>query len=153
MGEVIYIIPLMGEIIKPVEGNSLPLPFFNGTVPAGFPSPAEDYEEEVLNLHDLVVVNPAATFFIRIDGDSMVGAGILDGSIVAVDRSLPVVSNSVVIAAVDGMPTVKWFIQEGRQCYLKPANPKYKTIMLEEGSELRVWGVVTYVVQKPLGAH
>ena len=120
-----------------------------GSVVAGFPSPAEQYLEPPLDLNDLLVKRPAATFFVRVEGDSMIGAGIHDGDLLVVDRSLSPASGSVVIACLDGEFTVKRLvfdspIRGGRAAMrLVPENPRYPEIAVTAGHEMSVFGVVT----------
>ncbi|QSH42080.1 translesion error-prone DNA polymerase V autoproteolytic subunit [Lentisphaerota bacterium ZTH] len=117
-----------------------------GSVQAGFPSPAQDYLESPLNLNDLLIPRPAATFFIRAAGDSMLEAGICDGDILVVDRSLDGKDGNVVIAVVNNEFTVKILSKTKSVVKLKPANPKYKPIELHGDEECRLWGVVTAVI-------
>ena len=128
-----------------------------GSVVAGFPSPAEQYLEPPLDLNDLLVKRPAATYFVRVEGDSMIGAGIHDGDLLVVDRSLTPASGDVVIAAVDGEFTVKTFRtgyrtgEDGRKhrvVSLEPANPRYPTITFSAGHELQCFGKVTAVIHR-----
>ena len=118
------------------------------TLPAGWPSPAESYAEDSLDLHRLVVRNPAATFFLRVTGDSMIEAGIHDGDLLVVDRSLPPTSKRVVVAKVDGELTVKRLIINGKRTFLRPENPSYPEIDLHEQEESIIWGVVTHVLHR-----
>ena len=117
-------------------------------VAAGFPSPAEQYIESPLDLNELLVHRPAATFFVRAAGDSMTGAGIRPGDILVVDRSLEARDGSIVIACVDNEFTVKFLRSDGERWYLQPANRKYKPITFSEGMELRIFGVVTAVIHQ-----
>lgn len=118
------------------------------SVVAGFPSPAEQYVEAPLDLNELLVKKPAATFFVRVSGDSMCDAGITDGDILVVDRSLDAADGAVVIACVDGEFTVKTFRHDAAGIRLEPANKAYKPILFSEGMELKVFGVVTGLVRK-----
>jgi len=111
-----------------------------GSVVAGFPSPAEQYLEPPLDLNELLVKRPAATYFVRVEGDSMVGKGIYDGDLLVVDRSLDPKDGDVVIANVDGEFTVKTLRKKGGRIGLQPANDKYPTIVLSGASELKVFG-------------
>jgi DNA polymerase V len=121
-------------------------PLFGHKVAAGFPSPADDYVEERLDLNRLLVRNRAATFFLRVKGNSMTGAGIFDGDIIVVDRSLEPADRSVVVAVVDGELTVKRLrLQDGR-AELHAENPDYAPIRLQQDQELSIWGVVTSAV-------
>ena len=140
----------------------------SGSVVAGFPSPAEQYQETPLDLNELLVKRPAATYFVRVEGDSMVGAGICDGDLLVVDRSLRPADGDVIIACVDGDFTVKTLRvggkreegigkrkegrgnrKEGRgNIRLEPANPKYQAIVLRPGQELDYFGKVTACIHR-----
>ncbi len=123
-------------------------PLMAAHVAAGFPSPAEQYAEEPLDLNEYLVRNAPATYFVRAAGDSMVEAGIQDGDVLVVDRSRDVADGAIVIAAVDGEFTVKRFRRDARGIFLEAANPRYKPIRMAEGAECRVFGVVTGLVRK-----
>ena len=120
----------------------------SGSVVAGFPSPAEQYQEPPLDLNELLVKRPAATYFVRVEGDSMVGAGISDGDLLVVDRSLRPAEGDVIIASVDGDFTVKTYRRDKSGVRLEAANPAYKPIRFAGEMELRVFGVVTAVVHR-----
>jgi DNA polymerase V len=124
------------------------LPLFESKVSAGFPSPAEEYLQRPLDIGRLLVRNPASTFFIRVMGDSMVGAGINDGDLLVIDRSITPENKSIVLAIVDGEFTVKRLCKKGDQVYLKPENPKYSAIQITDLMQFEVWGVVTYVIHR-----
>ena len=121
---------------------------FETAVPAGFPSPAGDYEEDKLDLNSHLVRNPAATFFVRVTGDSMIGAGIHHGDLLIVDRSLEPKDKSVVIAVLNGELTVKRIRIRHRKITLEPENHNYFAQEVTEDAEFDVWGVVTSVVHK-----
>ena len=123
-------------------------PLMESPVAAGFPSPAEQYAETPLDLNELLVRNPPATYFVRAAGDSMTGAGIRSGNILVVDRSLDAVDGSIVIANVDGEFTVKTLRKADGKISLEPANRRYRTIRFTEGMELRLFGVVTAVIHQ-----
>lgn len=125
--------------IAPIQA----IPLYGHTVPAGFPSPADDYVEDRLDLNQLLVQNKSATFFLRVKGDSMIGAGINDGDIIVVDRSLEPIERAVVVAIVDGELTVKRLLYRNGIAELHAENPKYHPIQFKEGQELTIWGVVT----------
>jgi len=126
--------------------SQIPLPFFVGKVAAGFPSPADDYVEKTLDLNELLVQKPAATFFARAQGESMLGAGIHHNDILIVDRSIEPVSGKIVICALNGELTVKRLERDNGQWQLKAENPGYPDIAIFEDLELVVWGVVTNVI-------
>ena len=143
-----------------------------GSVVAGFPSPAEQYLEPPLDLNELLVKRPAATFFVRVEGDSMIGAGIRDKDLLVVDRSLTPASGDIIIAAVDGEFTVKTLRVLGNRergignrgergngesgigngggvkYVLEPANPNYPSIEIKKGNQLDCFGVVTSVIHQ-----
>ncbi|MDC0319475.1 translesion error-prone DNA polymerase V autoproteolytic subunit [Verrucomicrobia bacterium] len=123
-----------------------PVRFYDIGVSAGFPSPADDYKEKKLDLNDLLIRQPEATFFAKASGDSMTGAGIFDGDMLIVDRSITATDGKIVIAVVNGELTVKRFKLVGRTAQLHAENPKYSPITLCEGDNVNVWGVVTNVI-------
>ena len=117
-------------------------------VPAGFPSPAEDHQVERIELMSQLVRHPQATFFIRIQGDSMRDAGILDGSVVLVDKAIKPRDGHIVIAVVDGDFTCKRLFSRGGRMRLKAENPTYPDIVPREGQEVEVWGVVVATIHQ-----
>ncbi len=124
------------------------LTLYSTRVSAGMPSPAEDYEEEKLDLHALLLPNPGQTFLVQVCGDSMTGCGIQPGDILTVDRSIQPTTGRVVIAVLDGEMTVKRFKQENSKVFLMPENKDYSPIEILEGMDLRIWGVVTNVIHQ-----
>lgn len=135
-------------VALPVQVLShLDIPLFNGKVSAGFPSPADDYIEKTLDLNDLLIQKPAATFFVRAEGESMLGAGIHPNDILVVDRSLEPVVGKIVICALNGELTVKRLKNIGKEkITLGAENPAYADIIVQEYVELVIWGVVTNVI-------
>ena len=133
-------------IFRPDTSTSAALPYFEAKVPAGFPSPAGDYEENRLDLNRHLIKNPAATFFVRVTGDSMVGAGIHHDDILVVDRSLDPRDGNVIIAALDGELTVKRIRIKRKKVMLVPENDNYASKEVSPESEFEVWGVVTNVI-------
>ena len=119
---------------------------FEAVVPAGFPSPAADYEEDKLDLNKHLIKNPVATFFVRVTGDSMVGAGIHHGDLLVVDRSLEPKDKNVVIAVVEGELTVKRIRMGKKKIALEPENENYSVQQITEDTDFEVWGVVTNVI-------
>jgi DNA polymerase V len=124
----------------------LPLPLFSGKVAAGFPSPADDYIEKNLDLNELLVHKPAATFFVRAQGESMLGAGIHPNDILVVDRSIEAVPGKIVICALNGELTVKRLERDNGQWQLKAENPVYADILIHDELDMVIWGVVTNVI-------
>ncbi|SIO13765.1 LexA family protein [Halodesulfovibrio marinisediminis] len=113
---------------------------------AGFPSPADDYLEGALDLNKLLVHNAPATFFLRVKGDSMTGAGIHTDDILVVDRSVSPTHNSIVVAVLNGALTVKRLWQKNGRVALMPDNPRYKPIEVTHNESFEVWGVATSVI-------
>ncbi|MBD5418325.1 MAG: translesion error-prone DNA polymerase V autoproteolytic subunit [Desulfovibrio sp.] len=123
-------------------------PLYLSPVSAGFPSAAEDYIDSQINLHELLVRNPAATFFLRASGDSMLGVGIHDGDLLVVDRSLDASHNRVVIAALDGELLVKKLYRKDGRVFLKSANTDYPDFDITEREHVHIWGVVSHVIHR-----
>lgn len=133
--------------IAPLTTTATPsLPWLEASVRCGFPSPAEDCAVQVFNLMEHIAPRPVTTFMMRVSGDSMQDAGIRDGSLIAVDRSLSAQHGDVVVAVVDGEFTVKQLYLRNGRCELHPANDAYPPIILRSGHTLEVWGVVTAAV-------
>lgn len=137
------VIPIPHEALTPLK-----LPFFSASVAAGFPSPADDYIEAGLDLNEYLVKHPSSTFLARASGDSMTRAGILDGALLVVDKSLTPKNGSVVIAAVNGELTCKILDVEHR--LLRAANPSYPSISLGDDTDLLIEGVVVHAIN-PMG--
>jgi DNA polymerase V len=117
-------------------------------ISAGFPSPADDFKETRISLDRELVKNKEATFYARVSGDSMIGAGLDDGDLLVIDRSLNPENGKIAICLVDGEFTVKRILREKNKLYLKPENKKYNPIEITEENELIVWGIVEYVIKK-----
>lgn len=136
--------------LKPVKLAENPTPFkiplFGHTVRAGFPSPADDYVADTLDLNDHLMPRKEASFLLRAKGESMVGVGIHDGDILVIDRSITATNGCVVIATVDGQFTVKTLEKKRGKIRLLPANPDFEPIEFKDDQELQIWGVVTNVV-------
>ena len=128
------------------ESNSIPLT--NNNISAGFPSPADDFKEIRISLDKEIIKNEEATFYARVDGESMLGAGLNDGDLIVIDRSEEPKNGSIAVCFLDGEFTVKRLKLKNREIYLMPENSKYSPIKIGEGNELSIWGVVTYVVKK-----
>lgn len=129
-------------LARPAAG----FPLYASTVPAGFPSPADDFIEAHLDLNTHLVRHPAATFFVMASGDSMLGAGIHSGDMLIVDRSLEATHGRIVIAAIDGELTVKRLSRTDGRVRLLPENPDYPAIDISDSQDMVIWGVVTHVI-------
>ena len=134
--------------LKPKKGNSMGQWLVEQGISAGFPSPADDFKEIRISLDSELVKNKEATFYAKVSGDSMVGAGLDDGDLLVIDRSLNPENGKIAVCVLDGEFTVKRIKKEKNKLYLMPENKKYKPIELKEENELIIWGVVEYVIKK-----
>lgn len=128
------------------------LPLVSARVQAGFPSPADDFIDDRLDLNALLVKHPAATHFVQVEGDSMIEAGIHSGDILIVDRALEPADKKVVIAIVDGELTVKRVALQRGKLFLMPENAAFAPIEVREEADFKIWGVVTFVIHSVNGA-
>lgn len=144
-----YALSVVGTYpVEATEGAAL-LPLVGSRADCGFPSPANDYIEKLLSLDDLVLRNPAATFLVRVAGDSMVEAGITSGDLLIVDRSVEARSGQIVLASVCGEQTVKYLRRsKNGTIHLVPANKAYAPICVTREMDFEVWGVVSFVLKK-----
>lgn len=126
----------------------LPLPLFECRIPAGFPSPADDFNTKRVDPNEVLIKHPQATFLLRVRGDSMREAGISDDAVIVVDRAVRPVTGHVVVAQVDGEFTVKYLRRRAGQVWLAASNPTYPDIRPREGQTLEVWGVVTAAIKQ-----
>lgn len=138
----------LSNIIKLDFKKKMFLPLYCSSVQAGFPSPADDYLEESLNLTEKLIKHPTATFLVRVKGDSMVNAGIKQGDMLIVDRSIKPKSDDIVIAIVNGEFTVKRLKLKDSKVYLLPENNRYPYIKIEESDDTYIWGVVTSCIHE-----
>ena len=128
------------------EGRHPGIPCYGDFIKAGFPSPAADYREEILDFNSYLVGNQAATFTVRVDGDSMEDEGIRSGDLLIVDRSLSPGKDSIVVAILYGEFTVKKLVFTEGRYWLYPGNPAYEPVRIELDMDFQVWGVVTHVI-------
>ena len=142
--------PTWPSHLTPVKLSENPsafkVPLFNHTIQAGFPSPADDYVAESLDLNEHLMPRKEACYLLRVSGESMIGASIHDGDLLVVDRSLTPANGKVVIAILDGQFTVKTLEKKRGKIRLLPANPDFEPIELKDEQELQIWGVVTRVI-------
>ena len=136
------------EFFKPDKSKSLLLKLFTNTISAGFPSPAEDFLDKKLDLNDYLIKNPSASFFVKVNGNSMINAGISNGDILIIDRSLEPSDGKVVIGIINGEFTVKRILKKGKKIFLKPENENFKPIEITEDMDFKIWGIVTYTIHK-----
>ena len=125
---------------------ALEMPYFDAGVSAGFPSPADDYMHAKLDLNQLLVEHPSATYYVRVNGDSMLGAGIVSGDLLVVDRSLEVTNNCIVVAHIDGEFTVKRIKKTKNKMFLQAENENYKPIEITEDMDFELFGVVAHAI-------
>lgn len=139
------------EIFSGDFSSSLKLPFADDGIFAGFPSPAQDYIDKSLDFNRELIEHPAATFYAKVIGQSMIDAGIDDGDIVIIDRALDPKDGDIVVAYINGEFTMKYidFSEKGKgRIWLRPGNSKYPPFKISEGDTLMVWGVVRSVIKR-----
>ena len=135
------------QIYSPEEFSDSGIHFV-GKIVAGFPSPAADYLENILDLNKVVVKNKASTFYGRVKGLSMKDAGVDDGDILVIDKSLAYRNNALAVCFLDGDFTLKRVKKTKDRLYLMPANKDFEPIAVHEGAAFSIWGIVTYIVKK-----
>ncbi len=135
------------NLFLPDFENSTELPFISGGIKAGFPSPAADFDETKISLDNVLVKNREATFYAKASGRSMIGAGIDDGDVLVIDRSIEPQNNKIAICYIDGEFTVKRIKIEKDCVYLMPENKDFQPIKVTEDNDLIIWGIVTYVIK------
>ena len=133
------------------QQNTLHLPLAEESVAAGFPSPAEDFIDISIDLNEQLIQHPASTFFLRVSGHSMTGAGIYDGDLLIVDRSLDPIPGHIVIAIMDGAFTVKRFTYYHGIPRLEAENPDYPPLELHNFNSVQIWGVAIYCIHSLTG--
>ncbi|KPA87834.1 SOS response transcriptional repressor, RecA-mediated autopeptidase [Pseudomonas asplenii] len=134
-------------ILGPLAGGGVALPLCAFKVPAGFPSPAADHIEQQISLDELLNIRAPHVYLVSIQGDSMQGAGIFDGDLVVVDRSLEPQHGHIVVALLNNDPVCKRLRKQGPEVILMSENPRYPSRYVMEGDELSIWGVVTFSVR------
>ena len=122
------------------------IPLLNDSVSAGFPSPADDYTEENIDLNEHLISNPFSTFFLRVKGDSMINAGIKDKDLIIVDKSLIAKPGNIIIAMIDGEFTIKRLSIKNDELYLKAENNNYPDFRFKNHIDVQIWGVVIYSI-------
>ena len=122
------------------------IPLLNDSVSAGFPSPADDYTEENIDLNEHLISNPFSTFFLRVKGDSMINAGIKDKDLIIVDKSLIAKPGNIIIAMIDGEFTIKRLSIKNDELYLKAENHNYPDFSFKNHIDVQIWGVVIYSI-------
>lgn len=139
----------MSIIIHSPDPNSkLTLPNVGSQIVAGFPSPAEDYLEATMDLNQALIKHPASTFYGRVKGMSMIDAGVNDGDLLIIDKSLHYKNNALAVCFINGEFTLKRIRKEGNQLYLVPANSDFQPIPVKEDDDFSIWGIVTYIIKR-----
>lgn len=138
------------EVARPsvAPQKSTKQPLYSSRPAAGFPAPGDDQVERVLDINDLVVKHPAATFFVRVEGDSMTGAGIFSGDVLVIDRSIEPRDGKIVVAAINGEMVVKRLQKKGNEQLLVSENDAYDPIKVSEDENCTIWGVVVGSVRQ-----
>lgn len=136
------------EIVPVNNATELSLPFIENTISAGFPSPAEDYLENGIDLNKELIRHPSTTFFGRVKGDSMCEAGIYEDDILVIDKSLDARNDDIAVCFIDGEFTLKRIRKEKDVVILIPANAKYKPITVTADNDFLIWGIVTSIIRK-----
>ena len=136
------------EFFTPDPSQSLEIVLAQTGISAGFPSPADDFKEYKISLDKTLVKNKEATFYARVSGQSMIGAGLDDGDLLVVDRSLEPAHKKIAVCFIDGEFTVKRLKVTPEGVYLQPENPAYDPILVTENNNFQIWGIVTHVIKK-----
>jgi len=136
------------ELYQPETDSNKIHPIYTSPVSAGFPSPAEDFIDKKLDLNEYLIKNQPATFLVKVQGNSMINAGIFDGDILVVDRSLEPMDGKIVIGVIDGEFTVKRILKKKGKFFLQPENEDYDPIEITDEMDMKVWGIVTFAIHK-----
>lgn len=135
-------------LFKRKKNNNTKITFVDAGISAGFPSPAQDFMHEKLSLDDKLVQNKEATFYARVQGESMVNAGLHHGDLLVIDRSIPPMHNRIAVCYIENEFTVKRLSIQGDEICLVPENPNYNVIKISKNDDFIIWGIVTYVIKK-----
>ena len=138
---------MIAQVMRYVDCQGYQLPLYSCHVQAGFPSPADEHIETMLDLNEYLIQHPSSTFVVRATGDSMQGIGIFSGDLLVVDRSIEAQHGHIVIAVLDGQLTVKRLHQQPGDCQLLAENPDYPPIVMNEEQTLQIWGVVVHTIR------
>ncbi len=126
--------------------KKMKIPLLSDSIPAGFPSPADDYTEENIDLNEYLISNPFSTFFLRVKGESMINSGIKDKDLIIVDKSLTAKPGNIIIAMIDGEFTIKRLCIKNNELYLKSENHNYPDFSFRDHIDIQIWGVVIYSI-------
>ena len=135
------------DIYSFLSESEMSLPVITGGISAGFPSPALDFEDLAIDLNKHIIKHPSATFYGRVKGESMKDAGINDGDLLVIDKSLEPIDDKIAVCFIDGEFTIKRIKLEENSCWLIPANEKYQPIKVTADNHFLIWGIVTHVIK------
>lgn len=135
------------EIFSAETSEDLNLSYIEAGISAGFPSPANDFLDVSIDLNKVLVKNPSATFYGRVKGNSMIDAGLNDGDLLVIDKSLEPKNGKIAVCFIDGEFTIKRIKVEKDKCFLMPANDQYKPIEIQTENDLIIWGIVTTIIK------
>ena len=140
------------KVLRPSDLNlkKVKIPLLSDSISAGFPSPADDYTEENIDLNEHLISNPFSTFFLRVKGNSMINAGIKDKDLIIVDKSLTAKPGNIIIAMIDGEFTIKRLSIKNNELYLKAENHNYPDFSFRNHIDIQIWGVVIYSIHSYL---
>jgi len=136
------------DIFSANTDSELELPYISAGISAGFPSPALDFIDLSIDLNRHLIKHPSSTFYGRVKGDSMKDAGIHDGDLLVIDKSLEAADDKIAVCYIDGEFTLKRIKLDKNCCWLMPANDAYQPIMVSEDNDFMIWGIVTHVIKK-----
>ncbi|MCC9168645.1 LexA family protein [Pontibacter harenae] len=145
--------PFLSKVLEPLDISALEeleIPFIENYISAGFPSPALDYAEPRIDIVKYLALNPTSTFSMRVRGNSMMDSNIHDGDIIVIDKAITPTNGDPVVCFIDGEFTVKTFRKTKDRIFLVPANPNYKPIEITADMDAHVWGVVKWILHKPV---
>jgi len=141
-------VSMIDSVMTFIQSYDLSLPIYSNKVNAGFPSPADDFKETRISLDEELITNKEATFFAKVNGQSMIGAGLDDNDLLVIDRSLEPENNKIAVCFLDGEFTVKRLKVKNGEVWLQPENPNYPIIKITEENDFIIWGIVTSVIKK-----
>jgi len=135
------------DIYSAISETELSLPYIEEGIKAGFPSPALDFTDLAIDLNKHLIKHPSATFYGRVKGHSMEGAGIGDGDLLVIDKSLEPIDNKIAVCYIDGEFTIKRIKLEKDACWLMPANEAFAPLQITPENDFMIWGIVTHVIK------
>jgi DNA polymerase V len=130
-----------------LKDTPLEAPFISDLLSCGFPNPASDFMQEVIDLNDILIKNKNATYFAKVEGDSMIDVGIEDGDLIIIDRLLPIKNGTIAVCYIDGQFTIKRVKREGKRLFLTPENPSFEPIEINEFNDFRLFGALSFTIK------